>query len=146
MKQFFLLAALLVLPLVVTGCGEPTGQLSGKVTYNDKPVANGFVVFMGEKKTVHVPIGADGTYKSEEIPLGDLKVGVLPAVRPPGSFMPKGATIPDAAKSTEEGKKYLETESSYVPIPNNFQDPVKSGQSVKVTGGSQNYDISLKGS
>lgn len=132
--------------LVVAGCGEPTGSLTGKVTYNDKPVANGTVVFMGAEKTVHVPIDENGTYTSDKVPVGDVKVAVMPAPRPPGSFMPKGAKIPDSAKDTPQGKMYLEAQNSFVAIPDNLQDPTKSGQTVKVTGGAQTYDIALKGS
>src|SRR4051812_44690714 len=69
------LAALLVLG--VSGCGG-TATVSGKVTYNGRPVTSGTVVFMDADGRPSPPayIQADGTYSASNVPVGAVRVAI----------------------------------------------------------------------
>src|SRR4051812_14424349 len=81
--------------LVLPGCGggDPRAPPPGKVTYKSKPLSGGTVFFVTEdgSKIESAPIGSDGTYSWNRVPLGKLKVGVEPPGKDPRSMMPKGA-------------------------------------------------------
>jgi len=63
-----------LLGLSVVGCGPATGKVSGKVSYQDKPLANGSITFLvGDKPQVQATINSDGTYTAD-VPVGDAKV------------------------------------------------------------------------
>lgn len=75
------------LAALIGGCGggEPTTDISGKVTYNGQPVTSGLINFMPEKGR---PLGgglqSDGTY-AFEAPPGNYQVRVdAPAPLPEG--------------------------------------------------------------
>jgi len=76
------LAFLLVAAL--SGCGgDPVATVSGKVTYLDKPLPGGTVIFSTADfaKSATAEIKPDGTYSVSRVPLGDLKVAVQPGAR-----------------------------------------------------------------
>ena len=85
------------LVLAVVGCGEPRGSVSGKVTYKDKALAGGTVVFVSEdkKNQDRALIQPDGTYLAKNVPVGKVRVGVEPAPKGASANMPKGAKKPD---------------------------------------------------
>ena len=126
---------------VIAGCGPSFTQLSGKVTLDDKPLPGGMVVFVTEdgSKTEHVPIKPDGTYTSDRIPYGNLRVGVTPPPPSAASFVPKGVEVhpndPNAA-SLKGGAS--------VKVPDKLQDPAKSGITFKADGSQKNFDVVLK--
>jgi hypothetical protein len=70
----------LVLPaiLICLGCGGkgPTGDISGKVTYLDKPLPSGSVTFLdaGGKAVGSSPISSDGSYSAGGVPVGPVKI------------------------------------------------------------------------
>ena len=135
-------AAVLLLFVLLAGCGESFTQLSGKVTLDDKPLPGGTLVFVSEdgSKTEHVPIKPDGTYSSERIPYGNLRIGVTPPPPSAASFMPKGVEIrkdnPNAAS--------LQAGGPPVKVPDKLQDPTKSGVTFKADGGQKTFDVVLK--
>jgi len=136
--------ALLLSCFLIVGCGGGgVTQLSGKVTLDDKPLTGGMVVFVTEdgSKTEHVPIKSDGTYSSDRVPYGNLRVGVTPPPPSAASFVPKGVAVhpndPNAA-SLKGGPS--------VKVPDKLQDPAKSGITVKADGSQKNFDVTLKSS
>lgn len=148
MKRF-LASAVLASLLVVAGCGgEPRGKLSGTVTFDNKPLSGGTVIFMTEdnSKTEHVPIQSDGKYSSDNIPLGKLRVAVLPPAG--GPVMPSGAKVTGAPADHPQAKLYSQANAGpSVNIPEAMRDPATSNITVEVTGGEQPpFPIDLKGS
>jgi hypothetical protein len=66
------LSLLLTLALVVAGCGSGgRGTVSGKVSYQGKPLTGGLVTFNnpgGVAKVVTAEIQGDGSYKATNVP------------------------------------------------------------------------------
>lgn len=144
----YLAFAVLTSLFFVAGCGgEPRGKLSGTVTFDNKPLPGGTVIFMTDdnSKTEHVPIQSDGKYSSDNIPLGKLRVAVLPPAS--GPVMPAGAKVTGAPADHPQAKLYSQANSAPpVNIPEALRDPATSNITVEVTGGEQpSFDIPLKG-
>jgi hypothetical protein len=134
--------------LAAAGCGDPVAKVSGKVTYKDKSLPGGTVVFVTDdnKRLERVEIQSDGTYSSDKVPVGSLRVGVEP---PPKSLkgmsmIPKGSKMP--TDMPESLKKVYEEGSNYVDIPAKFRDPATSGISVTVERAGRTFDIPLSDS
>jgi len=131
--------------VALPGCGgEKLATVTGKVTYKDKPVKGGTVIFTNDdfSKVERTPIDNEGSYKSERVPFGTLKVGVEPIPKPPAAFMPKGAGkkgMPADAPNYS-GK----SEGEYVDIPANLRDPQKSNITVTIDDQKKQFDIPLK--
>ena len=144
------------LVFVAAGCSGK-GTISGKIYYKDQPLGGGQVIFTNAdgKGTLKADIQPDGSYTIERMPSGLAKIAVdtsslrpvpqaarnaphIPAGPPPDQVPPGvdvGKTIYGATRP--QGQKY-------VPIPENYSDPEKSGKTYTVTGGSQQYDIRLE--
>jgi hypothetical protein len=121
----------------IAGCqpGEELGRVSGKVTFQGKPVTPGFVIFANDAKGVHMtaPLGPDGRYevvmaKGFGLPLGEYAV----AVSPPLMDHPVGpiAEPPEADKRKD--------------IPRRYRDPATSELKREVKSGENVFDIELK--
>jgi hypothetical protein len=159
MKAEFLLPALgslrgyggLVLLAVCAGCSSSSqGTISGKVSYQGKPVPTGTVVFVPQVQGgSFVAQIRDGQYKLENCPVGPAKIavssrpantaprkGMMSKIKPPPEIQEKlrGGTPAEGASSND---------APTVKMPPRFQDPEKSGLSYTVKGGSQVYDIDI---
>jgi hypothetical protein len=129
--------------LTFTGCsGEQYGKVSGKVTYKDKPVPGGTVIFANNDNTKveRVVIQPDGTYTSSKVPYGTLRVGVEPAAKSPATLMPKGGMMPKGV----DNPNYKKQEGEYVDLPAMVRDPAKSNRTVNVAAPERTFDIDLK--
>jgi hypothetical protein len=111
--------------LAVAGCGERTGTVTGKVTYNGAILKGGQVTFVSQEKKPE-------TDSVKPPPGGIPKYAPPPGMTPPGGYNPGGGVDPK------------EMARRYVPIPKKYADPAQSGQTMSVTGGSQTHDIVLK--
>lgn len=135
------LLGLLVLALV--GCGGSTGSVTGKVTLKGKPVTAGTVTFLGSNQQVSTsPIDAEGNYTIAKVALGPAKISVTPPPPAPTGMMMKmdpSKMGGDAEKPTESAPA-----AKAVPIPENYQNPEKSGLTYTVTKGKNEHDIELK--
>ncbi len=120
------------------GCGnrskKETAAVSGTVTYEGNPVAEGIVQFVptGEGYLVEGQLDSEGAYRliSQDggVPLGEYRVQVLPpTVRIPDSENGPGG----------EGFKKVDN------IPNKYRSSETSGLQLKVEKGSQTFDISM---
>jgi len=121
--------------VALIGCGPGRGDLSGKVSFEGKPLKIGSVNVLGQDG---LPKGAqispDGTYKVADIQAGTVKIQVTsldpastqPAVRIPGS----GTTKADS--------------SGWFPIPDHFGDFEKSKLTFELKPGPNTLDIELK--
>jgi hypothetical protein len=62
---------------LVAGCGGGKGGLTGKVTFDGKPMTKGQVSLQAPDGTIHAgDISPDGTYKIDGIPSGTVKLAV----------------------------------------------------------------------
>jgi hypothetical protein len=130
-----------VLGLLSAGCGGDAASVSGLVSYEDQPVANGYVTFAPADGKGPVVGGAvtNGRYAVANVPPGP-KVVKVEASSGAG---PSVQTSEDAARVSKELKgKYgadgiIRTET----VP---PDAAGNNQAVEVRAGSQTLDLALK--
>lgn len=166
LRSSFLIGALAVLLGAVNGCGGGKGTVSGKVTLDGKPLPAGKIGFVPSKGVGASGEIKDGQYSVSGVPAGDMKVTVetksikskidelSSAVRlsvrssqpPPGVKMPEGAkkALEEERKRDEEMKQELkELRAAYRQIPEKYSKADSSGLTLKVKGGTNNFDVSL---
>lgn len=134
--------------LAVAGCGGGTANVSGKVTFNGKPVVYGTVVVIGaDGSSKSGTIQPDGSYRVSGVALGAAKVAVS-SPPPPGSeqarkqFRAKD-DAPDKPPLEPQAPASEEVIRNWVAIPDKYGDPNKSEITVSVKSG-QSLDIDLK--
>lgn len=133
--------------LLAVGCGGGT-DVTGKVTYQGKPVVYGSVVMIGpDRLPKSGTIQPDGTFTVKGAKLGSAKVAVT---SPP----PPGVTVPKVAKSGRDAEEDRgsstpvtpappEVLKNWFPLPDRFGDPDKSGVTVDVKVGTP-LEITLR--
>jgi hypothetical protein len=129
--------------LALAGCSRngPSGVVTGKVSYKGETLTAGIVAFNlpGGQEGKSAPISADGTYKAEGVPLGQVVVTVTtPTAQPP--------TAEQAAKNPFLKKKgYVPKQGvKVVSIPPKYSKPALSDLRLTVHEGTQPFDIDLK--
>ena len=134
--------------LAAAGCGSGTADVSGKVTFQGKPVVYGTVVVIGaDGASKSATIEPDGSYRVSGVALGTAKVAVS-SPPPPGSELAKKLTRP---KDDAPDKPPLESQApaseevirNWVAIPDKYSDPNKSEITADVKSG-KSLDIELK--
>jgi hypothetical protein len=130
-------AGILLLAMVVTGCARPVEQLcpvSGKVTFQDKPVSAGVVRFSNAKAAIDTTaeIQSDGSYSIQRargagLPAGDYSVAVMPS----RTDAPVGSMVPIS-------------ESQCAEIPSKYRKAATSGLTLSVKPGSNTFDIDMR--
>lgn len=134
-------------PLVVVvliGCGSNSGSVTGKVTYKDKPLPGGTVTFVtADKKVSTAVIGSDGTYTINKVTAGPVKIAVYP-LAPPQPMMEGTKMNPGAMGAPAPEAPPAATDSKSVKLPQQYQDPEKSGLTYTVKSGKQEHNIELK--
>ena len=126
-----------LLPLLLAGCGAPTGTVGGTVTYDGQPVTFGQVAFLSESGAVaQGTIDSKGRYRIPRAPIGKVRVSVT--ILPP----PPAVVRPDAAPGTAS------TPPAYLAISEQrkeeLADPDRSGLEYTVTHGEQEHPISIR--
>jgi hypothetical protein len=119
---------------VASGCPR-LGQVTGKVLYKDKPLPSGTVLFVGPdgRRRGFSPIGPDGTYHIEKVPVGPVKIAVVSEPRvPPGLMNAPGPGPPSDPPKND-----------YVPIPTRYKDAEQSGLAYTVEAGRQTHNLAL---
>jgi hypothetical protein len=140
----------LMLVVVCAGCSSK-GTVSGKVTYQGKPVTVGTVIFVPEAGGGGFSSNIrDGEYKIERLPVGPVKISVsTPANTVPVKGLIGKMQMPSELQqklgsgTSAEGLAQSSRDSQTVLIPPRFQDPEKSGLTYTVKSGSQVFDIDL---
>jgi hypothetical protein len=161
---------LTLVPLAATGCGGGTGTVSGQVLFQGKPLPGGVVIFRSVDTSlnpVSATLDADGKYEAT-VPVGEVKVTVdnrslkNPPTGPVGVTagpegnqrprgLPKGVPVAPPGGMGGEGAKDKDVPTitptkqvgTYVAIPERYFDPDASGLSLKVSRGSQTFNIEL---
>jgi hypothetical protein len=146
------LACLLCLPVgllvLAAGCGKKeaydTAEVTGRVLFNGEPLPGGRVTFVAVKGGTAVPgtIDEKGNYKVQA-PVGEVQISVDNSGLDPLKGGRMGSrSLPPLKRP---GQKEPETlKGTYVPIPNKYYDPTKSGLTYTVKSESQKHDIELK--
>jgi hypothetical protein len=134
------LAALLVAAASVgiLGCTKRTATITGKVTYNNKPVTSGEVVFQAQDGSVsaHAPIRPDGSFTVTNAPVGPVQVAVD---NPP----PAKVQATSKSKNDPEVREAWQQAAHYVVTPPKYGDPKQSGLHFDAKPGSNECNITL---
>lgn len=129
--------AMLTIGLALSGCGdrEVRGRISGKVTFQGRPVTEGLVLFSNARKGIHMtaPLKADGAYevltaKGAGLPLETYQVCVTP---------PLPQVVTGASEEPSEVKPYPN-------IPPRYRDPKTSGLTLTVASADNRFDIDMR--
>jgi hypothetical protein len=111
------------------GCGSGTATVSGKVTYKDRPVTYGSVIFVGaDDKSGSAAINPDGSYTASGVPPGEARIAVISRAPSKGRANAKGRANP----------------AEWFPIPRGFESPSTSGLSCTLKSGANEHDIKLQ--
>jgi hypothetical protein len=143
----FLKSLIAVAAMVAAGCSN-SADVSGKVTYNGKPVVYGTVVVVGADGLPRSgAIQPDGSYKVKAVPLGQAKVAVT-SPRPPGSDPPPKKAVgrdadDDKPRPEPPPPAPPEVIQNWVALPEKFGDVNLSNITVTVKSG-QPADIALR--
>jgi hypothetical protein len=106
----------------------------GTVTYNDKAVVLGTVLFEGSDGTIRQGnIKDDGSYHVSGLPIGNARVAINSADPTKTRVNPKGKER--ASAPLVEG---------WFPIPKQYGTPSTSGLTYAIEGGQNKIDIVLK--
>ncbi|MBI3821468.1 MAG: hypothetical protein HY289_02185 [Planctomycetes bacterium] len=114
---------ILVIVLLIPGCGPGKGDVTGVVYHQKKPLPGGTITFYDEHKGVASgKIEPDGKYTVTGVTTGSARIAVVVpmAIAAPGVAAPKVA-----------------------PIDPKYADPAKSGLTCKVGAGSQVHQVDL---
>jgi hypothetical protein len=153
-RRWLAVVGLVALPLAcVAGCGDSVGTVSGRVTYQSKPVPGGLITFRPTepgRNPASARLDEQGRFEVT-VPAGDVVVTVdnqelketakgLSIAPPPGAKIPQGekkesAPSPSAAERPP---------GRYMPIPDKYNRSDTSDLKMTVKSGSQTKDFDLK--
>jgi hypothetical protein len=133
------LSAFFTAALFAGGCGaggDKPASVSGRVTFNGKPVTSGVVVLVGADGKSSDPgaVQADGTYSIAKSPAGKVKVAFDNP--PPPVNVQRGAANPEA-------KEEAAAAARYTPTPLTYNNPDQSGVTLDLKAG-KNENIEIK--
>ena len=140
-KRFHAFDGRRAIPLLVlftlTGCGPGKGDVTGKVTYQDKPIIFGSVQFIDRSGQPQVAkIGEDGSYSLQDLIAGDNRVLV---------HSPNPKEVVRRNKMGEPVEAPAVDPKRWFPIPEKYGDPQKSDLTFPIQSGKMNtINIDLK--
>jgi hypothetical protein len=119
---------------LASGCGPRYGNVSGKVTYQGKPVTGGTITFHDSHNGVASDaIQPDGSYSVNRVAAGQVRITVVPPLDIPFRPMQEAGGRPTSPGSTPRP----------VPLPPKYADPAQSGLTCEVQAGNQEHDVNL---
>ena len=126
--------ATMMLLSAAAGCGQRAATISGKVTFQDVPITTGTIAFISQNGTVVSGTIEGGIYTVTGVEIGpDATVTVMSHVPSPMMQPPTG---PEAGVPVRAPLKY-------VPIPDRYSDPKRSGLTCQVIEGRQTRNFAL---
>lgn len=129
------------------GCGsnapvalpETGATLVGTIKYGSEELQySNVIVRSGEKGVALGLILEDGRYRVENVPLGEVKVGVMPKASY-GRFM--SDSMAGGAYKGPDGKGRGKVNLRFIDIPEKFYDPDQSGITTTINRGENTFDI-----
>jgi hypothetical protein len=131
-------ATVALLTLAALGCGGRRGDVSGKVTYQGKPLVFGTVQFeAGDGTFKQANIDKDGNYAIQGLPVGEAKAAVNSPDPNSGDFQPlrREGDPPPPPRPKFTG---------WFRIPADYQNLAKPQLSYTIKSGQNSIDIELK--
>ncbi|QJW96207.1 hypothetical protein [Frigoriglobus tundricola] len=129
-----------------SGCGASTADVTGTVSYQQRPVVYGTVSVIGpDQMTYYGVIQPDGTFTVAGVPVGPLKFGVYS----PDPFFE--LPIPAAEKAKAEEARRASgipippkpPKGQWFRLPPKYADPLTSGLTVDATARKAAVDLRL---
>ena len=161
MAAVCLLIVLVALP--AAGCGLARCDVSGKVTYQGKPIVCGCVLFVGvDGLPITANLTQEGAYEAKQVPIGKVQVAVYsldPArARDPEKERGAGGGVFDAADPSApkdlppraipgDKSNWMNPEvdrSKWFPIPRRFEMVQTSGLTAELKGGQNTVNFDLE--
>ena len=136
-------AVLLPLLLAIAGGCSKTATVTGKVTYQGRPVTYGSVIFLNADKTARSSVIApDGSYRIEGVLPGTVKIAVISRDPAKGRSVVRGRKSPPTDKTAGASPSVPAT--GWFPLPARFESPASSGLSCNVDSGPSGHDVEMK--
>ena len=121
--------------LLAQGCGPAKGKVSGKVTFEGKPVPSGQVMFMGQDGVPRqAEIQPDGTYEVANLPFGEAIVTV-------SRLLGTDEYHANLKAAREQGKPLPSPPTTV--LPPRYDDPHTTPLRFRVEGPTGTFDIAL---
>ena len=132
--------ALLSVGLLVTGCGpggirypETGATLEGTVTYGQEKVGAALVIAQNDGGAATSFVDDDGRFKLENVPLGEVKIGV-------DTEAGKGQAM-GRLQAASQGK--AASTPKLVDVPGQYAEPSKSGIKTTIKKGANTFNIEI---
>jgi hypothetical protein len=140
---------LALLPLLalfgIAGCGPSTATVKGKVSYQNKPLKGGKIIFTSKGKgDVVADIGKDGTYEAEKVPVGKVKVAIQTKYLDPKERTGMAYAPPKDAGNESGYKPPERPKGEYTKIDEKYESGETSGLEYDVASGENNKDWDLQ--
>lgn len=130
--------ALFAVLAVVAGCGPRAVAVTGKVTYQGKPVVYGTVTLMAADGSIHqIGINTDGTYQLDRVPVGPATVSVSSPDPAPSA---RARKLGESDGRPRPGPPAVPP-GAWFPLPAKYADPSMSGLTLQVGSGSADLDL-----
>jgi hypothetical protein len=130
--------------LTCAGCGVGRGDVSGKVTRNNKPVVFGTVLIVGTDGLPRIgPILEDGTYEVKGVRAGPVRIAVS-SPDPTTPLFNKDDERRGRPHPPEDEKRLAALKPKWFPLPSKYNDVTTSELTLEVHRGQNPYDIDLK--
>ena len=131
------IAGICVVVLMLSALGYGRGNVSGKVTYQDKPVPFGTVLFEGSDGSIHQSdIKTDGSYSIQGMAVGEAKVAV-------NSPNPRSSDLTPVSKTGQKPVLHPDV-PGWFPIPEKYSSPDRSELKYTIKSGNNVINIELK--
>jgi len=110
---------------------ETGATLEGTVAYGSQQLEFAMILVQTANASATGRIGDDGRYRVENVPLGEVLIGVnTSAAR--GDFQ---------SKIMAQSQAKAKTQPKFIEVPAKYFDPEKSGLKTTITKGANTYDI-----
>jgi hypothetical protein len=135
-----------VFVVALSGCGNVTATLSGKVSYRGRPVTSGSIVVLHADGTAKSGvIQPDGSYSVAGVERGHVRLAVIsPNPGHSRSVLTVEANRARAGHKRTHAVAYRPKPSGWFPLPRELGDPQSSGLECEVVASRVEYDINAK--